>query len=692
MLSELWNAIPLAIAVLDDEGRVLAVNRAWRELDAGSGHASPETGDKDNYQDICDRIIGQESAQVQTAVAGIQQVLSGAAPDFELEYPRRSPRRQNWFHLRAARHRQDRRNLTLLTHRDVTERKLLERQRELSIELLRRINGSASARELAAEIVPLLRDWADCQAVGLRLGMDGDFPYLAASGFSPEFLESEKHLCAGGCSHDGRPNLACVCGCVIRGDMDRGILTDHGSFWCQDAPELAAERPDLKDWTRGTCLTEGYRSLALVPLRLGREQLGLIQLNDRRPGRFTAEQIAFLERLAGNLAVAFAEFRSRDHLRQSEEKYRLLTESVRDVAWILDVETLRYLYVSPTAKLQRGFTAEEIMALPLQAALMPGMADQLIERIRRGVQDYLAGRVPLGTPYVQEVEQPCKDGSTVWTEVVASLYRNEKTGRLEIHGVSRDIGERRRAEAEIARHRAAVAHLDRLNIMGQMVSGLAHELNQPLTAIRNYAHYCRTVSQTGDASALSLPDALVKIDQAAARAGQIIDRLRAFVRKQEPTRTMVDVNQIVRSSVDLMEPFLQRGRIRVELQVAAETLDAELDRVQIEQVVVNLLQNAIDAMVQTPLPARVIGLRSWADGGGAVHVEVADRGEGIASEDQPRVFEEFYTTKPHGTGLGLSISRNIMEGHGGRLVYRPRSGGGAVFEMVLPRRKGAHAL
>jgi two-component system, LuxR family, sensor kinase FixL len=303
------------------------------------------------------------------------------------------------------------------------------------------------------------------------------------------------------------------------------------------------------------------------------------------------------------------------------------------------------------------------------------------------VADYLAGREPLGKPYVQEVVQPRKDGSTVDTEVVANLYRDGQTGRLEILGVSRDISERKLAEAEIARHRAAVAHLARLNTMGQMASGLAHELNQPLTAIRNYAHYCQTVAQTGKETALTLPNALEKIDQAATRAGRIIERLRAFVRKQEPTREMVDVNQILRASLELMEPFLQRGQIRVEPLLAAEALPAPLDQVQIEQVVVNLLQNAIDAMGRTPPAERVIVLRSWADGCDIVHVEVADRGGGVAPEDEARIFEEFYTTKPNGTGLGLSISRHIVESHGGRLVYRPHSEGGAVFEMVLPRRK-----
>jgi C4-dicarboxylate-specific signal transduction histidine kinase len=235
-----------------------------------------------------------------------------------------------------------------------------------------------------------------------------------------------------------------------------------------------------------------------------------------------------------------------------------------------------------------------------------------------------------------------------------------------------------------------VAHLARLNTMGQMATGLAHELNQPLTAIRNYTHYCKALLQTGKELTVKLPDALDKIDHAATRAAQIIQRLREFVRKQQPTRALADLNPIVRESLDLMAPVLQRGLTRIELHLAATLPLVNIDRVQIEQVLVNLIQNASDAMDQTPPADRVIVLGTRAGrAGDAVHITVTDRGCGIAPDQITLIFEEFHTTKPEGLGLGLAISKNIVERHGGRIEARPNPAGGMIFEVTLATQKGS---
>ena len=361
---------------------------------------------------------------------------------------------------------------------DITDRKQADQDREVSIELLRRINASESAEELAGQIVQLLQERLDCQAVGIRFRQDHEYPYLASRGFAPEFVAAEGRLCQGGCDAEGRPNLACLCGGVIRGAPSPAacILTEHGSFWSNDASEWLEKNPELKSLVRGRCIDDGYRSIALVPLRFGGENTGLMQVNDRRPGRLSAERVVFLERMAGKLAIAFARFRTQESLRKSEEKYRDLAESIRDVVWVLDPQTMRFLHTSPSVRQLRGYTPEEVMAMPIEAALTPQSAPYLREIIRQGVADFLSGKEPPEKTYTREVELSRKDGTTVWTEVVASVYINDQTGRLEVRGVSRDISERKAAEAEAARHQAAVAHLARLSTMGQMSTGLAHEL------------------------------------------------------------------------------------------------------------------------------------------------------------------------------------------------------------------------
>jgi len=572
--------------------------------------------------------------------------------------------------------------------RDITHRRLADQERELSIEFLRRINTSATPRELARGIVQLLQERLDCHAVGVRLREGDDFPYLESRGFTQEFRAAESHLCDHRCPGGGTPELACLCGCVIRGGGHGMQLTSHGSFWTNNAFEFCASTPDMKSWTRGRCVADGYRSMALVPLQLGGERLGLIQLNDRRPDRFTADQIVALERMSGNLAVAFAELRYAESLRQSEEKYRVLAENIRDVVWTLDVDTRRFLYMSPSVRQLRGYSPEEIVDLPFEASFLPETAEHFEGLIRQWAADVRSCKAGSDRFYTEEVEQPCKDGSTVWTEVVVSFYLNARTGHVEARGVSRDISERKRAQEAAARHQAAMAHLARLNVMGQMVTGLAHELNQPLTAIRNYVHYCKIVAQTGKETTIKLPEALDKVDQAATRAALIIQRLREFVRKQEPTRAPADMNRIIRESLDLMAPVLQHGQTRSVMQLARELPVVMIDPVQIEQVLVNLIQNAMEAMDKTPPGRRVITICTRAARDRAtIHVEVRDCGCGIPPDRLALVFEEFHTTKVDGLGLGLAISKSIAESHGGKLTARPNPDGGTIFELVLPAEK-----
>jgi C4-dicarboxylate-specific signal transduction histidine kinase len=222
-----------------------------------------------------------------------------------------------------------------------------------------------------------------------------------------------------------------------------------------------------------------------------------------------------------------------------------------------------------------------------------------------------------------------------------------------------------------------------------MASGLAHELNQPLAAIRNYVHYCRAIVETGRETAVKLPDALDKVDQAATRAAEVIKRIREFVRDRAPMRVATDINVRVQEALGLLEPDLRRALVRVDARLEPDLPAVCGDPVQIEQVFVNLIQNAIDALSGTALEQRVIVLSTRAGAGGdAVHIEVADQGCGVRPDRLPLIFAEFHTSKPEGLGLGLAISSGIAENHGGQLTARANPAGGMILEMTLPAQKG----
>jgi len=244
----------------------------------------------------------------------------------------------------------------------------------------------------------------------------------------------------------------------------------------------------------------------------------------------------------------------------------------------------------------------------------------------------------------------------------------------------------RSAEETAQRQQAELAHLSRLNLLNQLASGLAHEINQPLGAISNFAGAAIQLHRNGKLDPQRAVEVLTEIHQQSQRAGEIVRRLRGFMRKGAHELVPCDLNALVADSVALMGAELTRARVRVNVDAAPNLPRVRVDPVQIQQVIVNLIQNAIDAMADAPPPpARSLVIATARSADQAV-VRFTDAGKGIPSGDLPRIFDSFFSTKPNGLGLGLNISRSIVESHGGSLTARNKSdaGGGATFVFVLP--------
>lgn len=250
--------------------------------------------------------------------------------------------------------------------------------------------------------------------------------------------------------------------------------------------------------------------------------------------------------------------------------------------------------------------------------------------------------------------------------------------------LERAAAERHRAEAEARERRAELAHVHRLNTMGEMASGFAHELNQPLAAVVNYARGAvRRLKQ----NAVEPGELLAVLEQVAAqaeRAATIVRRIRAFIRKEEPRHAALDFNKIIVETAGLMTAEAERGGVRLILDLANPLPRVHADAVQLEQVIVNLVRNAVEAMVEASSPVREITLRTLRSADGAVEIAVEDTGPGLPQIGRERLFDPFFTTKADGLGLGLSISQSIVEAHGGQLTAAPSPGGGAGFRFTLP--------
>jgi two-component system sensor histidine kinase TtrS len=233
-------------------------------------------------------------------------------------------------------------------------------------------------------------------------------------------------------------------------------------------------------------------------------------------------------------------------------------------------------------------------------------------------------------------------------------------------------------------NQAQLAHISRLNTMGEMATGIAHELNQPLTAILNYSNGSLRLLQKRGNGDTELHEAIVNIGNDARRAADIIKGLREFIKRGEHKHEHFNLRNCIDSAVELLHPRLDQYGIEVRLDCADDVTDIIADRVQIEQVVVNLLINAVDAVGAIDQPAREIGIDVVNTGSGAVAVAVSDNGAGLPADVIEHLFDPFFTTKSEGMGMGLSISRSIVEAHGGTIEYLVDEAQRPTFRFMLP--------
>lgn len=276
-----------------------------------------------------------------------------------------------------------------------------------------------------------------------------------------------------------------------------------------------------------------------------------------------------------------------------------------------------------------------------------------------------------------------KDGSGFPVEYSSTPVQDVKGEAVGSVVVFRDISERKKAEEESRRHQSELAHMARLNTMGEMASGIAHELNQPLTAIATNAYASIQMLESGNISNEKLADIMEKIGHQAERSGEIIRQLRQFVRKEQPQRCPLDLNELIEEVLMLLRPEVSKAGVTIQLNLDRSIKKVMAQRIQIEQVILNLVKNAIEAMVNSGAHTRKLVITTEMGGKHGVIVSVEDSGPGISSEMRDGLFDPFITSKKKGLGLGLSISQGIIEAHQGNLYLDSSTGEGAIFRFAL---------
>ncbi len=373
------------------------------------------------------------------------------------------------------------------------------------------------------------------------------------------------------------------------------------------------------------------------------------------------------------LALLWAAYRLRiRQVQQQQHKFREAIETIPAMAFTALPDGSR-TFVNRRWVEYTGLTVEHAAGLGWQAVIHPDDLKRVLEKWRRSVAS--------GEPMEYEARGRGADGEYHWFLIRAVPMLDKRGSILQWYGVMIDIEDRKRAEQEREGLRADLAHVNRVSMMGELTASLAHEIKQPIAATVFNANACLRWLIRDQPDLEEACEATRRIVEDGKRAGDIIERLRLFYKKSSPKRELVEVNETVHEMVMLLWGEATRYAISIRMDPVADLPKITVDPVQLQQVLMNLMLNAIEAMKET---GGVLTVKTQLDQDGRVLISVSDTGVGLPAEKADQIFNAFFTTKPQGSGMGLAISRSIVESHGGRLWATPNSGRGATFHFTLP--------
>lgn len=367
--------------------------------------------------------------------------------------------------------------------------------------------------------------------------------------------------------------------------------------------------------------------------------------------------------------------RTQRRLRQSEERLHLATNSAKVGVWSWNI---REGTIDATAECQQMFGFATGTAVTFAEFLERVYPDDRVP-VQRALEEARTS----GSVYDMQYRIALPDGQVRWI-AARGRGRGAAGAASDMLGVVLDITARKAAENEVQRHRQELAHVSRVSLMGELSASMAHELNQPLTAILTNAQAAQRFMASGRIDIDEFREILTDIARDTTRARDVIRHLRALVKKSEPHFTRLDLGETLRDVMGFLHGDSVARNVRVELDLAPDLPPIRGDRIQIEQVLINLLINAFDAMNGVPVPDRMVKVTAAREAPAALRVTVRDQGTGIPPDQLEAIFEPFVTTKSEGMGMGLSVTRSILESHHGRIRAHNNPDGGATLEFTLP--------
>jgi PAS domain S-box-containing protein len=369
-------------------------------------------------------------------------------------------------------------------------------------------------------------------------------------------------------------------------------------------------------------------------------------------------------------------------LRRSEERFRMLIEGVEDYA-IFSLDPSGHVTSwNAGAEHIKGYLADEIIGRHFSDFYS-------LEDKQRGKPELALQVADAEGRFAEEGWRVRKDGSRLWASVVITALRDSQKKLIGFSKITRDLTERKCAEEKLQAAQAQLSHVARVTTMGEFAASIAHEVNQPLSAALANGDACLRWLGANPPNLDRARASICGIVEAVNQASEVIKRIRALMKKAPPQKTELNVNEVVGELSGLLLGELARNDISLQMDLAADLPVVFGDRVQIQQVILNLISNGIEAMKPATQRPKELVISSNPGADGRVLVSIRDSGTGFAPEFAEKLFQAFFTTKQEGMGLGLSISRTIIEAHGGRLWATANIAHGATLQFTLPVAKGS---
>src|SRR5437867_2061707 len=403
----------------------------------------------------------------------------------------------------------------------------------------------------------------------------------------------------------------------------------------------------------------------------------------KRHGHWEMLETPEMKQTKTELAELTKDLERRVHQRTSElaavnQQLRLVIDTIPAMAWIilpdgtLDFINQRWLEYT-------GLSLEEALEQPTRT-IHPKDLPRVMEKWRR---DMAAGE-----PSEDEMRLRRADGEYRWFLIRTVPLLDEQGNILKWYGTSTDIEDRKRAEEALREAQAVLARVARATVVGELTASIAHEVNQPLGAVVTNADAALRWLDGKRPNLNEAREALQRIVRDGNRASEVVARIRALLKDGTPIKIQFNLGEVIAEVVALTEAEAQQRKVSVQTRMESNLPRVTADRVQVQQVLMNLMMNALDALEEIIDRPRVLTIRAGTDSPNSVRVAVQDTGIGVDRQQAERLFRAFFTTKPNGLGMGLAISRSIIEAHGGRLWMTPNDGPGVTFQFALPVKNG----